>query len=174
MNLTSRCSTRKQNQEICPASGREKKFFGDPEVVKEAKNVKYNNEIQLRPQQVSIGINVGEFKYLKFNYTFINSGTSLTHDLPEETDIKIFSTCGGKMPLQEVSGCHGMYNGEKVEFLARFYLKDCPSDASLWSQKRFLINLSQGDSLQLDMDFFCSCSCDKFVTDGICRNDKKV
>ena len=174
LEMKSRCNSIKENEKFCPSERREAKLNSVPTIIKESREQKSRwSKAQLHPQQVELEMNVGDVQYLNFTYMFINSGTSLSHDLPENVDLKIFSSCGGDYLLTEVSGCYGILNGNSVKFYARFHLKSCPEKSSDW-EKSYKLTLSQGDVLDIDLKMFCSCSCDKFSTDGICRNDKKV
>ena len=173
-DMKSRCSSIKENEKICPSDRKEKKFTGEPKIVKESREQKFEYDwVQLHPQQVQLEMNVGDTKYLNFTYMFISMGTTFSHDLPENVDVKIFSTCLEGGSPKEVKGCYGITNGNIVQFYASFHLNSCPEKSSDW-EKSYKLTLSQGDVLDIDMKMFCSCSCDKFSTDGICRNDKKV
>ena len=172
--MQSRCSSIKENEKICPSDRKEKKFTGEPKIVKESREQKFEYDwVQLHPQQVQLEMNVGDTKYLNFTYMFISMGTTFSHDLPENVDVKIFSTCLEGGSPKEVKGCYRITNGNIVQFYASFHLNSCPEKSSDW-EKSYKLTLSQGDVLDIDMKMFCSCSCDKFSTDGICRNDKKV
>ena len=172
--IKSRCNSINETKKTCPSSRVENKFSGGPTIIRETRKQRFQYDwVQLRPQGVELVMNVGDIKYLNFTYMFINSGTTFSHDFPENIELKIFSTCGGKFPLKEVKGCYGILNGNTLDFYARFQLKSCPEKSSDW-EKAYKLTLSQGDVLDIDFKAFCSCSCDKFTTDGICRNDKKV
>ena len=173
-DMKSRCSSIKENEKICPSDRKEKKFTGEPKIVKQSREQKFEYDwVQLHPQQVQLDMNVGDTKYLNFTYMFISMGTTFSHDLPENVDVKIFSTCLEGGSPKEVKGCYRITNGNIVQFHASFHLNSCPENSSDW-EKSYKLTLSQGDVLDIDMKMFCSCSCDKFSTDGICRNDKKV
>ena len=105
------------------------------------------------------------------------NGNSFSHNLPDHIELKIFSNCGSGAQ-SEVKGCYNIYNGVTVKFNAQFRLKYCPKDASLWKGS-YQISNSQGDygdddDLHVDLKLFCACSCDKYGTEKVCRNDKKV
>jgi len=127
----------------------------------------------LRPQAVELVMNVGDIKYLNFTYMFISNGITIRHDFPENIEVEIYSTCGGKSKLKKVAGCYGILNGNTVQFHARFRLKYCSLKASEW-QNKYKLTLSEENVLEVDFKAFCSCSCDKFTTDGACRNDRKT
>ena len=179
-DLATRCSAKEQNEESCPIEGREKKYDDDPVIIKEHIDLKWYMSpqfIQLRPKHVEIGLNVGEIKTLPFTYMFMLSGTTFSHNMPDHIELKIFSNCGSGREV-EVKECWGIRHGLTVRFEAQFRLKYCPKDASLWTGS-YQIHNSQGDygdddDLHIDFKFFCACSCDKYRTEKVCRNDKKV
>eukprot|EP00092_Neocalanus_flemingeri_P055986 GFUD01066297.1.p1 GENE.GFUD01066297.1~~GFUD01066297.1.p1 ORF type:complete len:898 (+),score=162.35 GFUD01066297.1:62-2755(+) len=172
--IKTRCNSIEATQEICPSSSIERKFTGGPTTIVETRKQRFKGDwVQLQPQGVELVMNVGDTKYLDFTYMFINSGTTFSHNFPENIELEIYSTCGGKFRLKEVKGCHGILNGNTVQFHARFRLKSCPAKSSKW-ENSYKLTLSQGDALDIDFKAFCSCSCDQFVTSAICRNDKKT
>jgi len=178
-DLATRCNTKEQNEEICPLEGREKKHDEDPVILKQHVDLKWYMSpqfIQLRPKHVEMGLNVGEIKTLPFTYMFMLNGNTFTHNLPDHIELKIFSNCGSGGEV-EVKECRGIRNGRTVKFKAQFRLKYCPKDASLWTGS-YQIHNSQGDygddeDLHVDFKLFCTCSCDKYGTEKVCRNDKK-
>merc|ERR1711892_850370 len=168
-DLASRCSSIKENEKICPTERIEKKFRGGPTIIKESREQKFAYDwVQLRPQQVKLEMNVGDIKYLNFTYMFINSGTSFSHDLPDNVELKIFSVCDG-LQLKEREGCYGILNGQEVQFYARFHMKSCPEKASDW-EKSYKLTLSQGDALDIDMNPCAKKnSCSECLRDSACN-----
>ena len=200
-NFQSRCSSKKQIKELCPADGLEKKFDGELKIIKDTEEREYyyddydytNEDITnyMRPQEIELNLNVGDVKYLPFRVEVSGKKSSFYFDLPKELNLKIYTTCNGQHHLKEVplSVIDDLKSEERkgdvcnfdkiqrhtsVKFYARLHLKSCPTDASKWRETEYSISNWEGDSTILKMKFFCSCSCDKFVTDQVCRNDKKV
>ena len=169
-----RCSSIKNNEEICPQSSTEKKFDSDPTILMETRKQKYDYDwVQLRPQKVQLSMNVGDVKYIDFQFMFIFNRVTFTHDFPENVEVKIFSTCDGMFPLQEIEECDNIHNGHTVKFYARITLKSCPANAADW-KRHYEIRLRDDEALDVEFTAFCSCSCDKAMAKNICRNDKKV
>ena len=56
----------------------------------------------MRPQEVELALNVGDIKYMPFRVEISSKKSSFYHDLPQELDLKIFTTCNGQHHLKEI------------------------------------------------------------------------
>ena len=123
------------------------------------------------PQHVRMELNKGEEKTIDFTYNYQSVGAIFSTTLPDFVDLKITH---GPFDVTESGICNGQ--GKTVPFQAKLKLKYCPEDPNLWREQAYRINSSRYDqnALHIHLTLLCSCPCDKFSGENICRNDKKV
>ena len=123
------------------------------------------------PQHVRMELNAGEEKKIDFTFHYGSSGAVFTTNLPDFVELKITH---GPFDVTKSGICSGQ--GKTVPFQASLRLKSCPEDPTLWSERAYRINSSFYDvyALHIHLTLLCTCSCDKFSAENICRNDEKV
>ena len=123
------------------------------------------------PQHVRMELNAGEEKTIDFTFHYDSVGAVFTTSLPDFVELKITH---GPWDVTESGICNGQ--GKTIPFKAHLRLKSCPEDHSLWREQAYRINSSFYDThaLHIHLTLLCSCPCDKFSGENICRNDEKV
>jgi len=169
-----RCTSKAENQRVCPEASRQEKASKGPVILKETREQRHDGDwVNLRPTKVELAMSVGDVKYLEFHYGFFFNRLNFTHNFPEGVEVKIFSTCDGHHPFQEITECDDVLNGHVVNFVAQIKLNSCPKNAGDWSRQYEIRTSEKEDWITIDFTAFCSCSCDKAFATEICRNDKK-
>lgn len=74
-------------------------------------------------------------------------------------DVKYYSTCKGG-PLVQTSKCDGLKVGDNVQFEAHITLLKCPQNKRDWNQVLQIYPVGINESLIVDIEMLCDCSCD--------------
>ena len=172
--IRQRCGSKVEIQRSCQKTNLQQKY--EEGYLTLPAMMKYDYNIRLRPQKFQLKMNVGDIKYLDFDYWLWDKDVTFQHSFADNVDVKIFSTCYGRHPFQDVSsqGCPYVSLHSKVDFAARIELKSC-SDWEGQPEIRFLEDgVFYGHYISIDFTTFCTCSCDNAFNKDVCRNDRKV
>ena len=170
MDLTARCNNITESAKLCPPEGVENTLSMDPVVIRKPYNVEegYSTDNKLmKPKFVRLEMNVGEEKTFNFTWWFWSHTVHFSDDFPENLERKIF------LKNSEIHSSLRSFGGTD-NFQLRLKLKSCPEDPLLWKENHYQFK-GNDESMHIFLRFLCSCSCDRFSTDGkICSNEQKV
>jgi len=175
--IRQRCGSKMETERTCRKSNLQQKY--EEGYLTLPAMMKKDNLLRLRPQKFELKMNVGDIKYLDFDYWLWDKDVKMQHSFPDNVDVKIFSTCYDRHPLQDVSskGCPYVSLHSKVDLIARVELKSCSENAGDWKGQQEIRFLEDGafygHYIGIDFTTFCSCSCDNAFNEDTCRNDKK-
>jgi len=173
VDLSSRCNSRDETSKVCPVQGAEKTASMVPTPIPKPYWYKINDAgfPHINPQHVRMELNAGEEKTIDFTFHDGSGRRVFSNNLPDFVELKIMH---GPWDVTEIGICTS--RGKDVPFQAHLRLKSCPEDPTLWREHAYKINSSRHDSdaLHIHLTLLCSCPCDKFSGENICRNDKKT
>jgi len=173
VDLSSRCNSRDETSKVCPVQGAEKTASMVPTPIPKPYWYKINDAgfPHINPQHVRMELNAGEEKTIDFTFHDGSGRRVFSNNLPDFVELKIMH---GPWDVTEIGICTS--RGKDVPFQAHLRLKSCPEDPTLWREHAYKINSSfhDSDALHIHLTLLCSCPCDKFSGENICRNDKKT
>ena len=174
---------RKEDENICASGSLEERTAPG---VENLSNMTRRRGYSEPDRKYDVRLAVGQAVSFKLVYTFISSGTTISHSLPPGLEVATWSDCwGGGMTRVDGSGpgsgCGGVTNGARVTFLVRLTLRQCPERATDW-KNNFKINFSNNPTVHVNLTTQCFCSCDKFnvpplgptKAGAVCREDGQV
>uniref|UniRef100_A0A7N8XYW3 Integrin beta n=1 Tax=Mastacembelus armatus TaxID=205130 RepID=A0A7N8XYW3_9TELE len=101
-------------------------------------------------------------------YAKIRSKVELeTLGVPEELNLSFNATCLNGEVIRGLKSCTGLKIGDTVSFSVEAQLRSCPKEKS----RTFTIKpLGFKDSLEVTVDFACSCNCEAQANSPLCSN----
>ncbi|KAK4294312.1 hypothetical protein Pmani_019783 [Petrolisthes manimaculis] len=92
---------------------------------------------------------------VKEQYEKLSAKVQLTDNSSSEVSVEYSSRCGGNGPLKSTNKCDDIKSGDDIEFFLQVTATECPEDG----KTRYIEVKTLQDTLILEIDFECSCSC---------------